>query len=131
MFRYDGDTYDPPAVVAKVRVAGTASSSNVISDVPFLVDSGADVTVVPAACVTALGLQTIPDRFYEVEGYDGEAARYPMVEINLQFAGRSFDLRVLVQDRPDGILGRNILNLLTLLLDGPKLIWGLATVQSG
>jgi hypothetical protein len=37
--------------------------------------------------------------------------------------GRTFRGQFLVTDQPVGILGRNILNSLALLLDGPRQTW--------
>ena len=47
--------------------------------------------------------------------------RYPAAE--LLMLGRTFRGQFLVVDQQVGILGRNILNALALLLDGPQQTW--------
>lgn len=60
---------------------------------------------------------------YELMSFDGELSRAPMVHADLIFLRHAFSGQFLLIDQPSGILGRNILNALPLLLDGPHLKW--------
>ena len=79
---YDATDCDPPAPVAQVTLRNVHSGETV-ADVPLLLDTGADVTLLPRNTVEQLGVQLV--------------------------AGPT--------------LGRDILNYLTLLLDGPQQQW--------
>jgi hypothetical protein len=46
-----------------------------------------------------------------------------MVQLELVFLQKRFRGQFLLIDQPIGILGRNILNALSLLLDGPNARW--------
>lgn len=63
-------------------------------------------------------------------GFDGSASMAAAIELELIFAERSFRGRYLVLDQEWGILGRNVLNHLPILYDGPRLRWELATATS-
>lgn len=65
---YDDKLFDPPAPMAKVTLRNPETGVTV-SDVPLLIDSGADATVIPQAPVALIGVEAIPGTSYEVEGY--------------------------------------------------------------
>jgi hypothetical protein len=56
-------------------------------------------------------------------GFDGNLSTAPVVKAVLVFCGRTFRGQFLLIDQEHGILGRNILNAVPLVLDGPKLSW--------
>jgi hypothetical protein len=89
----------------------------------MLLDSGADVTLVPQAVVGELGLAPSAERLYELIGFDGSISFAQIVQLDLLFLGRAFRGEFLLIDQKWGILGRNILNAVPLLLDGPHLNW--------
>lgn len=91
----------------------------------MLIDSGADVTLVPLATVTEIGLSTNVEQGYELSGFDGQESFAFPVALELTFSGRIFRGQFLVLDHPTGIIGRNLLNLLRVTLDGPRLEWTL------
>jgi hypothetical protein len=119
---YNHEQYQPPAPVASVRIVAPLTG-NSLEDVPFLLDTGADVSLIPASCAEALAVVPDSDRFYEIEGYEGGRTILPTVVVRLEFNGLDFTGAFLVADRSDGILGRNILNQFPLLLNGPALVW--------
>jgi len=88
-----------------------------------LIDSGADVTLLPQSVVTRLGVSLIPDRQYELVGFDGTPSLSPAVRLKLSFLRRTFEGLFLLIDEECGILGRNVLNALPIVLDGPRLKW--------
>jgi hypothetical protein len=119
---YDSSLFNPPAPLAKVGLRDL-SSGKIVSDVPMLIDSGADITLVPEASVEQLGLHVDPRQRYELKGFDGHRSLAKSVELDLVFLKRTFRGRFLVVNSESGILGRDVLNHLTVLLDGPRLNW--------
>ena len=122
MTPYDENSFSPPAPVALViiRVPNSAPS---IADVPMLIDSGADVTLIPNAPVEFLRIAADTEDVYQLQGFDGSISESQAVRADLVFGRRTFKGRFLVVDRPYGILGRDVLNHLTITLDGPNLAW--------
>jgi hypothetical protein len=120
MQAYDAARFDPPAPLAYVTVR-SEELGVVIHDVPMLLDTGADVSLLPRSHVATL-TSTDATR-YELEGFDGTKSTAPAITVELAFLGKSFRGQFLVVEGWHGILGRNILNNLTLLLDGPSGIW--------
>lgn len=80
------------------------------------------MTLVPAHAVGPLAAETLQDT-YALEGFDGTLATAKATELSLHFLGLVFRGRFLVLDQQFGIMGRNILNHLSLLLDGPNYEW--------
>jgi len=68
--KYDADRFDPPAPVAHVTLYYNATGA-VVSDVPMLLDTGADVTLLPREFVELLGVSPEEGLTYEVAGFDG------------------------------------------------------------
>ena len=63
------------------------------------------------------------DRRYRLLGYDGSVSFYGVVWLELVFLRRTYRGRFLLVDRQYGILGRNVLNTLSIVLDGPQQTW--------
>lgn len=124
MPRYDVVQFDPPAPVAQVQLRNPQEPNRVISAL-MLIDSGADVTLVPLAAATEIGLSIDTGSGYELSGFDGQQSIAFPVALELTFSGRTFRGQFLVLDHPTRIIGRNLLNLLRLTLDGPRLEWTL------
>lgn len=120
MHKYDAVRFDPPAPLVLVTVR-SAQGGIVIPDVPMLLDTGADVSLFPRAHAAPL---TSPDaKTYELEAFDGTRSAAPAVTAELHFLGKCFRGQFLLIDGWHGVLGRNVLNNLTLLLDGPNQQW--------
>ncbi len=98
---YDSGLFDPPAPVALavVRNPGTGETSD---DIPAILDTGADVTLIPRTAVVSF---------------------VQSAELELILLGKSVRGRYLLYDRDYGIVGRDVLNLVSLHLDGPRLRW--------
>ncbi len=60
--------HDPPAPVARVTLR---DGGKVVPDVPLLIDSGADVTLLPRTAVESLGIRPVGGPAYELVGFDG------------------------------------------------------------
>jgi Aspartyl protease len=119
---YDSTRFSPPAPLALVGLRDPESGA-VQSDVPMLLDTGADVSLLPQPAVAALGVTIATGRQYELVGFDGSMSRAPIVRVELILLGRTFRGQFLLIEQNWGILGRNVLNALPLLLDGPRLTW--------
>ena len=119
---YESALFDPPAPLARVTLHNPQTDA-ALSDVMMLLDSGADVTLVPHEVMDRLGLVVIPDSGYELIGFDGSSSFAPVVQLELHFCRRTFRGQFLVIDQSWGIIGRNILNAVPLIFDGPHLMW--------
>ena len=119
---YDASRFDPPAPVAMVTLRNQKFLT-VVSDVPMLLDSGADVSLVPETAVRSLDVSPLAGRQHELVGFNGKSVLAGVVLIELILANRTFRGQFLLIDQAWGILGRNILNHLPILLDGPHLSW--------
>jgi hypothetical protein len=122
MLAYDATHFQPPAPVATVTLRNPATGV-VCADVPMLLDSGADVSLAPEAMVRQIGVTPTPGRQYQLVAFDGTMSFAPVVQLELVFCRRTFRGQFLLTDQDSGILGRNVLNALPLLLDGPRLVW--------
>ena len=117
---YDAVRFDPPAPLALVIVK-SEQLGIVIRDVPMLLDTGADVSLIPRSQVATL--LSADAKQYELEAFDGTKSTAPAVTAELQFLDKSFRAQFLLIDNWHGVLGRNILNNLFLLFDGPSQKW--------
>jgi hypothetical protein len=89
----------------------------------MLLDTGADVSLLPRASVTELLGSLEPDAKYEIQGFDGKRSFAPAVDLEMRLLNKSFGGQFLVTDQEHGILGRNVLNSLSLCFDGPRQQW--------
>jgi hypothetical protein len=122
MPEYDAENYNPPAPVAYVTLRNPATG-DVLSNVPMLIDTGADTTLLPFDLVEELGVEIEEDTGFEVQVFDGDTKILKMAKLDLLVLDKTFKGEYLLIDRPFGILGRNILNNLRLLFDGPRKEW--------
>jgi predicted aspartyl protease len=105
MPKYDAENFDPPAPVAYVSLRDPATGAS-MSNVPMLIDTGADVTLLPVSSVRQLGREPTPEVAYEIQGFDGEVKSAKMVELELVLLGKKFSGQFLLIDQPIGTLGR-------------------------
>lgn len=119
---YDDKLFIPPAPLAQVTLRNPERGT-VLGDVAMLLDSGANVTLIPQRCLEPLGAVPVPNKYYELAGFEGSKSLAPIVRLELTFLKRTFRGQFLLIDQNWGIMGRNILNRLPLLFDGPNLIW--------
>ena len=122
MPKYDGENFDPPAPVAYVTLRNPATGVS-LSEVPMLIDTGADVTMLPRQYVDELNIEPEEDKVYEVQGFDEQTRLVQMVQLELIFLRRKFSGQFLLIDQPMGILGRYILNSMSIVFDGPHSKW--------
>jgi predicted aspartyl protease len=119
MSRAYDPAFAPPAPVLSVRLAAPGESDRSEAGLA-LVDTGADGTLVPARLleqIEAIGVGTAILR-----GVLGEAREVHLYEVDLQVETLTMP-GILVASDEQGeeiLLGRNVLNKLILLLDGPS-----------
>lgn len=89
----------------------------------MLLDTGADASLVPREAIATIvdADDDLPQ--YELEAFDGTKSLSPAVRLEVNFLDKNFRGQFLVADGNVGILGRNVLNSVSLLFDGPRLIW--------
>jgi len=119
---YEAEAWEPPAPIVRATVRGPRGTAAL--NVPMLIDSGSDVSVVPEVVVQAVGASISPART-PIEFYSGAGESWDEARLSVEFARYRFEGLFLVAEASYGILGRNILNLLTLTLDGPALSWSM------
>jgi len=119
---YDDRFFNPPGPLARVALR-TSNDVNAVTDVPMLIDSGADVTLVPQQSIDLLGATADSDAAYEIMGFDGRKSFAHVASLDLIFLRRVFRGRFLIGNQECGVLGRDILNHVAVLLDGPRLVW--------
>jgi len=118
---YDDRLFSPAAPVVRVTLRNPQTGQNK-SDLPMLIDSGADVTLLPKSAIHSLGLG-LSGASYELIAFDGTASVSGAVRAQLVLLGKTYRGQFLLTDDEVGILGRDILNHVCLLLDGPGLRW--------
>ena len=89
----------------------------------MLIDTGADATLLPSDAVEQLGIKPEENADLEVQVFDGGIKWLKLAKLELYFLDKKFSGDYLLIDRAMGILGRNILNNVRILLDGPHAKW--------
>src|SRR6266851_3419139 len=116
---YDTARFSPPAPVGTIEVRNPATG-RAWANVPMLLDTGADVTLLPRECVNQFQILVDPSQVYELMGFDGTRSTAVAVHLDLIFLGLTFRGRFLMIEQQDGVLGRDILNHLNVGFNGPK-----------
>ncbi len=111
-FHYDV-TQDPAAPIVPVRVGTTGGPWE--TAVPFLVDTGADLSVIPARLARDLELPPMGEMM--IEGATGRRTRVPIYRVELEIAGVALSVQVAGLGR-ETLIGRDVLNRWTLVLRG-------------
>src|SRR5258708_24721605 len=103
---YDSNLFDPQAPVAVVSVRDPRRGSTV-RNVPMLIDSGSDVSLVPRTSFDELNLEIDPNAGYELEGFDGRRTMSQVAQLDLIFVEKAFRGKYVIIDSNMGILGRD------------------------
>jgi len=118
---YDGERFSPPAPTSTVSITNPDTGARV-DHVSVLLDTGADISVLPASAVDALALSFV-ESVYDVMAYDETIRQCHAVRAEVVFLRKRFKGQFLVLDQEAGVLGRDVLNHVSLVFDGPKLNW--------
>lgn len=87
----------------------------------MLLDTGADVSLIPAKFIETLDLISGEPR--KLVGFDGNETSFQSVDAQIIFEGKRFTGKYFLIDQEYGILGRDILNNFALIFDGVELNW--------
>ncbi len=120
MANYDSAGFSPPAPLASVILRNPENGLEE-KDVPMLLDTGSDVTLVPRTYAKKLNLSV--SREFELAGFDNRKSFNQTAELHLMFEGKTFRGEYFLIEQDYGIIGRNILNFLNLQFDGMNLRW--------
>jgi len=120
--RYDSVHFDPAAPVAEVVFRDSVSATS-IPGVSMLIDTGADISVIPLWVIEALGLDTSSCTSYKTTAFDGSVSTHYAINVEMTFLNKLFRGQFLVVDDAIGIIGRNILNRMDMLFSGKQLEW--------
>jgi predicted aspartyl protease len=118
---YDSTRFTPPAPVAVVTLRNPESGA-VSEGIAMLLDTGADVTLLPQGVADGLGLSQSGGG-YELEGFGGGSSLARAVRAEMVFLGLTFRGQFLLAEQDWGIIGRNILKVVSLTYNGPQLSW--------
>ena len=122
MPNYDASHYDPPAPVAQVTLRDINSGA-LLPSVFLLLDTGADVTLLPRSAVERLGVKPLNGHSYELLAFDGSRSTVQAVELDMIFLQKAYRGKYLLIDDERGVLGRDVLANVVLLLHGPRQEW--------
>jgi hypothetical protein len=124
MTAYD-TRHDPPAPVAQVTIANAMQKRRRRS-APALLDTGSDITAIPRD----LGgiLQLYPVGQIRLEDVQAQTQRVPTYVVQLTVAGLTIPrLEVVLTGLDHVVLGRDVLNHLYVLLNGPEAVFDILT----
>ena len=119
---YDTTNFDPPAPVIQAELRSPESGA-IVRGVELLLDSGADITLLPKIAVSQVGITADSSKQYELVGFDGRRTFAEGVFLDVIILGKAFRGRYLLTDDTRGVAGRDVLNHLAMLLHGPDLRW--------
>jgi predicted aspartyl protease len=113
------DSISPPGMLLDIRVSGLGLTSETVTTA--LIDTGADITVIPNDKISELGLQ--PRGYQNVRGlFESEYQVAPIYYITLRInKDRHFQVKVVALESKHALIGRDILNRLYLTADGPEI----------
>ncbi|MGI8884637.1 MAG: hypothetical protein ACR2IA_10395 [Pyrinomonadaceae bacterium] len=120
MTKYDSALFSPPAPLASVILRNPENGLEE-TDVPMLLDTGSDVTLVPQIYAKRLNLSV--SREFELMGFDNNKSLNQTAQLHLIFEGKTFRGEYFLIEQDYGIIGRNILNFLNLQFDGKSQFW--------
>jgi len=110
----------PPAPLVHVTVR-SPERGTAVSDLPALLDTAADITVIPAHVAEELNLIALDET--PIGGLDGRVSLVStfLVRLELRESSPKVIRVVASRDEPDVLLGRDVLNDFRVVLDGPRL----------
>ncbi len=119
LFHYEDKTENPPAPFISVQVRHMNYPERA-RELPAKLDTGADISAIPDSVIRTLGLREA-ERLL-VSGFDGRIVQVVLYAVQIDLPnGQNLEINALGIPADYILLGRDVLNLLRLLLDGPAL----------
>jgi hypothetical protein len=119
---YDSFIFKIPAPVALITVLNLKNGLKK-SNVPMLLDTGADLTLIPKYAVEYLNLDFSQSSQVRLETLEGNVSISQTVELQISFADENFQAKFPLIEQEYGVIGRNILNDFRIEFDGQNLHW--------
>ncbi len=116
------ETYEPPAPIARVKLRNPETLKT-IADVPMLMDTGSDITLLPQSLCDEIGVEVSETESLNLEGFNQAVTEAFYVRLDFIFLNKIFRGKFLVYNQNEGIIGRDILNEFSILFDGVNLEW--------
>ena len=116
------ETYEPPAPIARVKLRNSETLKT-IADVPMLMDTGSDITLLPQSLCDEIGVEVSETESLNLEGFNQAVTEAFYVRLDFIFLNKIFRGKFLVYNQNEGIIGRDILNEFSILFDGVNLEW--------
>ena len=127
MYPYDERQFVPPAPVIEVEV--TSRPGDEAHRVLMQLDSGSDISCVPKGVCDKL----VATRFgrVNVRGYSGSFREAKTYFFNVGFARQMFShVEMLPIEGTIGLIGRDVLNEISVCFDGRQLLWYISDGKS-
>jgi predicted aspartyl protease len=115
-------SYDPPAPIAKIALKNIESSER-LPDIEMVLDTGSDITILPKSAIDKLRVKPAGINKYRLVGFDGNIVESEIYCLQVSFLGKRFTGNYCAIEDSKGILGRDLLNEISILFDGPNLEW--------
>ncbi len=122
MTKYD-ESFEPPAPTAKIALRKIETGEHIKKDVSMLLDTGADISLLPSSSVKNLKIKPLPNETFELEGIYGNQKSVEVFYLQVIFLEKRFTGKYCLIDDEIGILGRDILNQVSILFNGLNLSW--------
>ena len=120
MTKYDNSS-EPPAPIAQITLRNIETGER-LRNISALLDTGADISLLPLSAVKALQIEPLTEKI-KLVGFDNSNDIFEIYELQVIFLGNRFTGKYCVIEDEVGIIGRDILNQVSILFDGINLEW--------
>lgn len=121
MTKYD-ESLEIPAPIAEIIVRNMTTGERV-RQVRMLLDTGSDISLLPNSVVKSLEIESLTNESFSLIGFDGNQIFAEVFYLQIVFLGKRFTGKYCVVDDRIRILGRDVLNQVSILFDGLNLNW--------
>ena len=121
MTNYD-KSFEPPAPIAKVSLRSIETGKR-FTDISMLLDTDADISILPHSYLETLEIKPLKDEEFQLVGFNGAGTSAKVFYLQVIFLGKRFTGKYCVSNDKIGILGRDVLNQVSIHFDGLNLNW--------